>query len=288
MTGEEVEQNNFIEAENLGKVYRSFLGFREVKALEGLSFNLSKGEVVGLLGPNGAGKTTTLMLILGLLTPTSGRIQLFGKNPKEVAVKEKVGFLPEESYFYRFFTGEEILHYYGRLFPITSDLRKIRVDSLLKRVGLWEARKRRLKGYSKGMLRRIGLAQALINNPEMLILDEPTAGLDPIGTREVKEMILQLKTEGKTILLCSHLLGDMQEVCDRILMLYRGRVLREGPIREVLAKRNHIGIDFRNLPPEGLEEIRKVAEKYGSEVVDVEPSTETLEDFFIKTIEASR
>lgn len=283
-----MEQNYFIEAENLGKVYRSLFGFREVKALEGLSFKLSKGEVVGLLGPNGAGKTTTLMLILGLLTPTSGCIKLFGKNPKEVAVKEKVGFLAEESYFYRFFTGEEILHYYGRLFPIKSDLRKIRVDNLLKRVGLWEARKRRLKGYSKGMLRRIGLAQALINDPEFLILDEPTAGLDPIGTREVKELILQLKGEGKTILLCSHLLGDVQEVCDRILMLYRGRVISEGPIREMLAKRDHIGVDFRNLPPEGLEEIRRMAEKYGSEVVDVEPSTETLEEFFIKTVEASK
>lgn len=280
-----MEQHYFIHAENLGKVYRSLFGFREVKALEGLSFKLSKGEVVGLLGPNGAGKTTTIMLILGLLTPTSGQLRLFGKDPKEVAVKEKVGFLPEDSYFYRFFTGKEILHYYGGLFRMKSDIRKERVNALLQRVGLWEARKRRLKGYSKGMLRRIGLAQALINDPEFLILDEPTAGLDPIGTREVKELILQLKSEGKTILLCSHLLGDVQQVCDRILMLYRGKVIAEGPIGDILARRDHIGIDFRNLPAEALEEIREVAQKYGSEVVDVEPSSETLEEFFIKTVQ---
>lgn len=274
----------FLEAENAGKVYRSFFGRRDVKALEGLSFSLKKGEVVGLMGPNGAGKTTTLMLILGLLKPSTGQIKLFGQDPKSVSIKERIGFLPEESYFYRFFSGEEILHYYGRLFPIPADLRRIRVKTLLKRVGLWEARKRRLKGYSKGMLRRIGLAQALINNPDFLILDEPTAGLDPIGTREVKELIIQLKAEGKTILLCSHLLGDMEAVCDRILMLHQGRVVREGPIGPMLEKGDELGVGFRNLPPEGLEAIRKLAQDYGSEVTHVAPSVETLEDFFIRTV----
>ena len=183
---------NVIEIRNLSKVYRDFWGRKKVQAVKSLSLDVKPGEVFGLLGPNGSGKTTTIKMLLGLLFPTSGSISILGKKASDVSKNERIGYLPEESYLYRFLNADETLDFYGRLFDIPAKERIERADRLIKMVGLENARRRQLKEYSKGMTRRIGLAQALINDPELVLLDEPTSGLDPIGTREMKDLILKL------------------------------------------------------------------------------------------------
>src|SRR5689334_12528437 len=186
-----------IQTRNLSKIYRDFWGRKKVRALNSLSLEVNKGEVFGLLGPNGSGKTTTLKLLLGLLFPTEGEVTILGKSASDVTKNERIGYLPEESYLYRFLNAEETLDFYGRLFNMPADVRRDRAKRLIERVGLKNARRRQLKEYSKGMTRRIGLAQALINEPELVMLDEPTSGLDPIGSREMKDLILKLKEQGK-------------------------------------------------------------------------------------------
>ncbi len=223
-----------IEISNLTKIYRDFWGRPKVRALNSLSLDVHRGEVFGLLGPNGSGKTTTMKLLLGLLFPTEGEIKILGRPAADVEKNEKIGYLPEESYLYRFLNAEETLDFYGRLFKMPASQRRERADSLIKMVGLDGARRRQLKEYSKGMTRRIGLAQALINNPELVLLDEPTSGLDPIGTREMKDLILRLKQEGKTVVMCSHQLADVQDVCDRIAILYAGELKVSGKVDELL------------------------------------------------------
>src|SRR3954452_8809459 len=214
-----------VHTEHLTKIYKDFWGRDKVRALDDLSLTIKRGEVFGLLGPNGSGKSTTIKLLLGLIFPSRGSASVLGEPAGSTRINERIGFLPEESYLYRFLNGEETLKFYGRLFKIPSKELKTRVPQLLDIVGLDEkARKRKLGEYSKGMARRIGLAQALINNPELIMLDEPTTGLDPIGTREMKDLILSLKNQGKTVLLCSHLLADVQDVCDRITILFRGKM----------------------------------------------------------------
>ncbi|HTU26426.1 MAG TPA: ABC transporter ATP-binding protein, partial [Pirellulales bacterium] len=208
-----------IETRNLTKVYRDFWGRQKVRALKALDLEIRKGEIFGLLGPNGSGKTTTIKLLLGLLFPTTGQALVFGRDATEVAKNERLGYLPEESYLYRFLNAEETLDFYGRLFDIPADVRRRRAAELIDMVGLGPAKRRQLREYSKGMTRRIGLAQALINDPELILLDEPTSGLDPIGTREMKDLILKLKAQGKTVVMSSHLLADVQDVCDRIAIL---------------------------------------------------------------------
>ena len=205
-----------VETRNLSKVYRDFWGRQKVRALKALDLEIHKGEIFGLLGPNGSGKTTTIKLLLGLLFPTSGRALVFGREATDVSKNERLGYLPEESYLYRFLNAEETLDFYGRLFDMPAAVRRKRAAELIDLVGLNWAKRRQLKEYSKGMARRIGLAQALINDPELILLDEPTSGLDPIGTREMKDLILKLKAQGKTVLMSSHLLADVQDVCDRI------------------------------------------------------------------------
>src|SRR3972149_9300495 len=217
MAGETV-----IETRALSKVYRDFWGRQKVRALKALDLEIKQGEVFGLLGPNGSGKTTTIKLLLGLLFPTEGQALVFGKDATDVGKNERIGYLPEESYLYRFLNAEETLDFYGRLFSMPSEVRRQRVSELIHLVGLDRARKRPLKEYSKGMTRRIGLAQALINEPELILLDEPTSGLAPIGTREMKDMILRLRDQGTTVVMCSHLLADVQDVCDRIAILHQG------------------------------------------------------------------
>src|SRR5215203_853545 len=218
-----------IHTEGLTKIYKDFWGRPKVTALDNLNLTIERGEVFGLLGPNGSGKSTTIKLLLGLIFPSRGSAQVLGRPAGDTTVNEKIGFLPEESYLYRFLNGEEILKFYGKLFKIDRKTLNKRVPTLLDAVGLdAKARKRKLREYSKGMARRIGLAQALINNPELILLDEPTTGLDPIGTREMKDLILSLKKEGKTVLLCSHLLGDVQDVCDRITILFKGKMMELG------------------------------------------------------------
>src|SRR3990167_4674052 len=208
-----------IETRSLSKVYRDFWGRQKVRALKALDLEIRRWEIFGLLGPNGSGKTTTIKLILGLLFPTSGRALVFGREATDVKKNERIGYLPEESYLYRFLNAEETLDFYGRLFNMASPLRRQRTSDLIEMVGLGWAKRRQLREYSKGMTRRIGLAQALINDPELVLLDEPTSGLDPLGTREMKDLILKLKSQGKTIVLCRHLLADVQDVCDRIAIL---------------------------------------------------------------------
>ena len=206
------DENVVIETQNLTKVYRDFWGRQKVRALKALDLEIRKGEIFGLLGPNGSGKSTTIKLLLGLLFPTSGRALVFGKDATEVTKNERIGYLPEESYLYKYLTAEETLDFYGRLFDMPTNVRKERINSLIEKVGLTWAKRRQLKEYSKGMTRRIGLAQALINDPELILLDEPTSGLDPIGTREMKDMIIDLKEQGKTVVICSHLLADVQDL----------------------------------------------------------------------------
>jgi ABC-2 type transport system ATP-binding protein len=271
----------------LSKVYRDFWGRQKVRALKGLDLQVRRGEVFGLLGPNGSGKTTTMKLVLGLLFPTEGEALVFGRPATDVAKNERLGYLPEESYLYKFLNAEETLDFYARLFDMPAEKRAERIDSLIKLVGLDKARKRQLQEYSKGMTRRIGLAQALINDPELILLDEPTSGLDPIGTREMKDMILRLKAEGKTVLMCSHLLADVQDVCDRIAILHQGELKELGRVDELLKVADLTQIQARNLTPQCQEEVRSVIARHQGELVSMSNPTTTLEDLFLKIVRDS-
>ncbi len=276
-----------VEARNLTKVYRDFWGRRKVEALKALDLEIRRGEIFGLLGPNGSGKTTTMKLLLGLLFPTAGQALVFGRDATEVTKNERIGYLPEESYLYRFLNAEETLDFYGRLFNMSRTVRRQRVNELIELVGLGKARKRQLKEYSKGMVRRIGLAQALINDPELILLDEPTSGLDPIGTRQIKDLILRLRDAGKTILLCSHLLADVQDVCDRIGILYQGELKELGRVDTLLTVRDVTEIRASGLSEEAKEEIRQVIERHQGELVSIGNPTSTLEELFLSIIRQS-
>jgi ABC-2 type transport system ATP-binding protein len=276
-----------IETRNLSKVYRDFWGRQKVRALKALDLEVRRGEIFGLLGPNGSGKTTTIKLLLGLLFPTTGQALVFGKDATEVTKNERIGYLPEESYLYRFLNAEETLDFYGRLFDIPRAKRRQRVADLIEMVGLEWARKRQLKEYSKGMVRRIGLAQALINDPELIVLDEPTTGLDPIGVRDMKDWILKLRDQGKTVLMCSHLLADVQDVCDRIAILYQGELKELGRVDALLKVGDETEIRTTNLSPAVQAEVRKVIESNGAKVLTVGNPTSTLEELFLKIIRES-
>ena len=286
-TNPDYDPNIVIEAQNLTKIYRDFWGRQKVRALNALDLEVRKGEIFGLLGPNGSGKSTTIKLLLGLLFPSSGRAMVFGENATEVTKNERIGYLPEESYLYKFLTAEETLDFYGRLFDMPSAQRKERVQSLIQQVGLGHAKRRQLREYSKGMTRRIGLAQALINDPELVLLDEPTSGLDPLGTREMKDMILKLRDEGKTVVMCSHLLGDVQDVCDRIAILYQGDLKELGRVDSLLKVSDETAIRARNLPDSAQEEIRSIVEKHGGDLVSVENPKSTLEELFLTIVRES-
>lgn len=280
---------NVIEIRNLSKVYRDFWGRPKVKALNALSLDVRKGEVFGLLGPNGSGKTTTLKLLLGLLFPTEGEIRILGKPAADVAKNERIGYLPEESYLYRFLNAYETLDFYGRLFDMPASERKMRAESLLDLVKLNpQARRRQLKEYSKGMTRRIGVAQALINDPDLVMLDEPTSGLDPLGNRDMKDLILDLKRQGKTVVMCSHLLADVQDVCDRIAILYGGELKVMGRVDELLTAQDKTQILSSPLSPEAIRDVEAVLKKHGANVLKVDHPTESLEDLFLKTVQESR
>src|SRR5262245_23855784 len=237
--------------QGLTKIYKDFWGRPKVTALDNLNLTIERGEVFGLLGPNGSGKSTTIKLLLGLIFPTYGTAHVLGSPSGNTVINQQIGFLPEESYLYKFLTGEETLWFYGKLFKIPRNELKKRVPLLLDKVGLDDkARKRKLREYSKGMARRIGLAQALINDPELILLDEPTTGLDPIGTREMKDLILSLKKQNKTVILCSHLLADVQDVCDRITILFRGKMQTLGEVRDLLQVKDITQIEARGLSSE--------------------------------------
>ncbi len=276
-----------IETQNLSKVYRDFWGRQKVRALKALDLEVRKGEIFGLLGPNGSGKSTTIKLLLGLLFPTSGRALVFGKDATETTKNERIGYLPEESYLYKFLTAEETLDFYGRLFDMPRDVRLQRINELIERVGLTWARRRQLKEYSKGMTRRIGLAQALINDPDLVLLDEPTSGLDPLGTREMKDMILELKAQNKTVVMCSHLLADVQDVCDRIAILYQGDLKELGAVNDLLQVSDETSVRVRNLPESARPDVAAVIEKNGGQVISIENPRTTLEELFLNIVRES-
>src|SRR3954466_10940035 len=276
-----------IETRNLTKVYRDFWGRPKVQALKALDLQVQRGEIFGLLGPNGSGKTTTIKLLLGLLFPTEGDALIFNEPTTNVAKNERIGYLPEESYLYKFLNAEETLHFYGRLFKISKAERNKRVGRLIDMVGLNAAKHRQLREYSKGMQRRIGLAQALINNPELILLDEPTSGLDPIGTAEIKELIRELRSQGKTIVLSGHLLADMQDICDRIAILHRGELKELGKVSDLLTVQDVTQIKTRELPEAALREIREVIRRHGGELLSVDHPTTTLEELFLRIVRES-
>src|SRR5581483_5808202 len=274
-----------VHTEHLTKVYKDFWGRDKVRALDDLNLTINRGEVFGLLGPNGSGKSTTIKLLLGLIFATRGSAYVLGQPAGSTRINEKIGFLPEESYLYRFLNGEETLKFYGRLFKIPSKELKRRVPELLDIVGLdQKSRKRKLREYSKGMARRIGLAQALINNPDLILLDEPTTGLDPIGTREMKDLILSLKQQGKTVLLCSHLLADVQDVCDRITILFRGKMMELGYVRDLLQVKDVTQISARGLGDGQLREVQDFLNRIGAKEAQVSHPTTTLEDLFVRIV----
>ena len=239
----------------LTKVFKDFWGRPKALAVDNVDFEVRRGEVFGLLGPNGSGKSTTVKMLLGLLYPTRGHIEVFGHSPRHVKTKAKIGYLPEESYLYRFLDSHETLNFFGNLFDLPPDKRKKRTEELLEMVGLSQVRTRVVGEFSKGMQRRIGLAQALINDPDLVILDEPTAGMDPIGCREVKDLILTMASRGKTVILSSHLLSDVEDVCDRVVIYYGGRIQAMGTLKELLAKPNAIRI---TTPPLSRETMQRV------------------------------
>jgi ABC-2 type transport system ATP-binding protein len=276
-----------IETRNLTKVYRDFWGRQKVRALKALDLEVRRGEIFGLLGPNGSGKSTTIKLILGLLFPTSGRALVFEKDATNVAKNERIGYLPEESYLYKFLNAEETLDFYGRLFDMPAKVRRERIAALIDMVELGWAKRRQLREYSKGMTRRIGLAQALINDPELILLDEPTTGLDPIGTRDMKDLILRLKDEGKTVVMCSHLLADVQDVCDRIAILHQGELKELGRVDGLLKVRDVTQIQAKGLSDEAKQEIRQVIEKHKGECISIENPTSTLEELFLRIVRES-
>lgn len=276
-----------IETRNLTKTYRDFWGREKVRALKALDLEVRQGEIFGLLGPNGSGKSTTIKLLLGLLFPTSGEALVFGRDATEVENKERIGYLPEESYLYKFLNAEETLDFYGRLFNIPAKVRRERAAELIRMVNLEWAKRRQLKEYSKGMTRRIGLAQALINDPQLILLDEPTSGLDPIGTRDMKDLILSLKARGKTVLMCSHLLADVQDVCDRIAILHQGELKELGRVDSLLKVQDVTQVRARGLSKEAESEIRQVIERHGGELIAMDNPTTTLEELFLSIVKDS-
>ncbi len=275
-----------IEIRDLSKHYPFIWKKGGVTALDNLDLTVSAGEVFGLLGPNGSGKSTTLKLLLGLIRPSAGEARLFGESVLDVASRRRIGFLPENPYFHKFLTGEETLHFYGRLCGVYGSELERRTDELLALVGLEQGRDRPLGTYSKGMLQRIGLAQSMIHDPELLLLDEPTAGVDPIGSREIRDLILRLKGMGKTIVLCSHLLEQVEEVCDRVAILHLGKKILEGGISELLSVQDLTTVTVRGWTPASEVDARRELGRIGLGVVAVETPRVTLEKLFLSKVEA--
>jgi ABC-2 type transport system ATP-binding protein len=284
-----VDHHAVIQAVGLTKVFRDFWRRARVRAVRDLDLDIQPGEVFGLLGPNGSGKSTTIKMILGLLHPTRGRVSVFGRPPDDVRTKTRIGYLPEESYLYRFLNARETLDYYGTLFRLQRGERRRRTEELLEMVGLRSAARRPVGEYSKGMARRIGLAQALVNDPDLLILDEPTSGLDPIGAKLVKDIILRLgRVYKKTILLSSHLLADVEEVCDRVTILYGGRVQESGRLDDILSRRDMLQMTCECLAPETLAAVTSLVESREGKQVTVSTPRDRLESLFLRIVERAR
>ena len=274
-----------IETVNLTKIYPGFWKSQSVTALSGLNLSVSRGEIFGLLGPNGSGKTTTIKLLLGLINPTAGNASVLGKPSGDQVSRRNIGYLPEETYLYRFLNARQTLDFYARLFNMNRAQRARAVEFYLDFVGLDAGvRRRRIGTYSKGQARRVGLAQALLNDPELVILDEPTSGLDPLGTLEMKNLIKELKRAGKTVLLSSHNLSDVEDVCDRICILYRGRLEVEGTIDKLLEVRDVFKVEARNVPVELQERMVAMLKDAGVEEVTPGVQRSRLEDLFKRMV----
>jgi ABC-2 type transport system ATP-binding protein len=273
----------------LTKIFKDFWNRPKARAVDNVDFEVRRGEVFGLLGPNGSGKSTTVKLLLGLLNPTRGHIQVFGHSPHHVRTKERIGYLPEESYLYRYLNSRETLDFFGNLFQLNRSERQNRAGQLLEMVGLGKTQTRAVGEFSKGMQRRIGLAQALINDPDLVILDEPTAGLDPIGCREVKDLILALARRGKTVILSSHLLSDVEDVCDRVVIYYGGKIQAAGTLKELLSEPDTLRITTPVLPRPTLERVLEIIRKdISSGEVRVDNPTQNLESYFLAVVEKAR
>jgi ABC-2 type transport system ATP-binding protein len=286
-----MSSNPVVACQGLMKVFKDFWLRDRARAVDGVTFTIEPHEVFGLLGPNGSGKSTTIKMILGLLRPDAGRISVFGKLPSDVSIKRRIGYLPEESYLYQFLNARETLDYYGKLFELDRRTRLKRIDELLDMVGLAGAQFRPVREYSKGMQRRIGLAQALINDPEFLILDEPTTGLDPIGTRQVKDLIIELGRRGKTVLLSSHLLSDVEDCVNRMVILYGGKLREEGTCESLLESEDKVSIETDALDDATLEEIdRIIRQRSGNakSVLKVSRPRQRLEDLFMQIVDKAR
>src|SRR5438874_8296928 len=283
-------KDTVVEDRKLTKIYRDFWGREKKVALRALNLEVNRGEIFGLLGPNGSGKTTTIKLLLGLLFPTDGDAVVFGQPAAEVKKNERIGYLPEESYLYRFLNAEETLDFYGRLFKLDPAVRRQRAAKLIDTVGLANDKKRILKEYSKGMRQRIGLAQALINDPELVILDEPTSGLDPLGTRWMKDLIVDLRDQGKTVLMCSHRLEDVQDICDRIAILYDGELQELGEVKTLLKDEQRIEMRAKGVGVSDAlrHELEAVIQKHGGSLETFGHPTTTLEDMFLRIVAESK
>jgi ABC-2 type transport system ATP-binding protein len=278
-----------VSVQGLTKVFKDFWGRPKARAVDQVNFEVRRGEVFGLLGPNGSGKSTTVKLLLGLLHPTKGRIEVFGHSPRHVATKSRIGYLPEESYLYRYLDSAETLDFFGSLFHLSTEERRKRTEQLLEMVGLSQVRRRTVGEFSKGMQRRIGLAQALINDPELVILDEPTSGLDPIGCREVKDLILALARRGKTVILSSHLLADVEDVCDRVVIYYGGRIQAMGSLKELLATPDQVRITAPLVSRETIERALEILQREaGDKEVRLETPTQNLESYFLGVVERAK
>ncbi|MFO1478222.1 MAG: ABC transporter ATP-binding protein [Verrucomicrobiota bacterium] len=278
-----------VSVRGLTKVFKDFWGRSKARAVDNVDFDVRRGEVFGLLGPNGSGKSTTVKLLLGLLYPTKGHIEVFGHSPRHVQTKARIGYLPEESYLYRYLNSRETLEFFGNLFELDRKDRRNRTEQLLEMVGLGQVHTRAVGEFSKGMQRRIGLAQALINDPDLVILDEPTSGLDPIGCREVKDLIVALARRGKTVILSSHLLSDVEDVCDRVVIYYGGRIQAMGALKELLSQPDSIRITSPVLPRGTLERVLEIIRHdVDADRVRVDNPTQNLESYFLDVVQRAR
>jgi len=278
-----------VSVRGLTKVFKDFWNRPKARAVDNVDFEVRRGEVFGLLGPNGSGKSTTVKLILGLLHPTKGHIEVFGHSPRHVQTKSRIGYLPEESYLYRYLNSRETLNFFGNLFHLPRGERSNRAEQLLEMVGLNNVQTRVVGEFSKGMQRRIGLAQALINDPDLVILDEPTSGLDPIGCREMKDLILALAHRGKTVILSSHLLADVEDVCDRVVIYYGGKVQAMGTLKELLTEPDTLRITTPVLPRETLERVLEIIRHdAATDKVRVDNPTQNLESYFLDVVQKAR
>jgi ABC-2 type transport system ATP-binding protein len=271
-----------VRIENLTKIFPVPLRRQRVTAVRNISFEVHPGEVYGLLGPNGSGKSTTLKILLGLVTPNQGRAMIFGQDSRDYQSRRDVGFLPENPYFYKFLTAAETLRFYGKVCGMGGAILNKRIDELIHLVGLEDARDRRIGGFSKGMLQRIGLAQALIQDPRLVVLDEPTAGVDPAGSHQIRDLILDLKKRGKTVLLTSHLLEQVQEICDRVGIMARGEMIREGALADLVSVKNQTEFVIENATPEISSQIERLLQNSPAKLLSTRQPQRSLESVFLE------